>query len=112
MAMGEISERLGTNVLFENEQVRVWEDRAGPGETKLLHVHHRPYITVIIAGERGETVGEDGNVLRPFEGLEPGQVYPTGPDELPATHAMRNTGRSELAVLIIELLTEVRTQPP
>jgi hypothetical protein len=102
--MGEVSERVAARVLFENERVRVWDDRAGPGETKHLHVHRRPYITVIITGERGETVGEDGNAQRRFDGLTPGEAHYVGPDELPAVHAMRNTGSTELAVLIIELL--------
>jgi hypothetical protein len=103
--MGEVSERIAANVLFENDHVRVWDDRAGPGETMHLHVHRRPYITVIIAGERGETIGEDGTVQRAFDGLVPGQIHYTGPNELPLVHAMRNTGSTELAVLIMELLS-------
>lgn len=103
--MSEVSERVAASVLFENDRVRVWDDRAGPGETKHLHVHRRPYITVIIAGERGETVGADGAVQRTFEGLRPGEVHHTGAGELPLVHAMRNTGSTELAVLIVEILT-------
>jgi hypothetical protein len=101
--MGEVSERVAATVLFENDRVRVWEDRAQPGETKHLHVHRRPYITVIIAGEQGETVAEDGAVQQRFDGLVPGQVHPVGADDLPLVHAMRNTGSTELAVLIFEL---------
>lgn len=103
--MGEVSEQLAESVLLENDLVRVWYDRAGPGETKHLHVHRRPYVTVTIAGERGETVGEDGSVQRTFEALSPGGVHYTGLDEIPIVHAMRNTGSTELKVLIIELLT-------
>jgi hypothetical protein len=103
--MGEVSAQVAGSILFENDRVRVWDDRAAPGETKDLHVHRRPYITVIIAGEQGETVGEDGTVQRRFEGLTPGDAHYVGAEELPAVHAMRNTGSSELAVLIIELLT-------
>jgi beta-alanine degradation protein BauB len=102
--MSDISEQIAGSILFENDRVRIWEDKAGPGETKPLHVHNKPYVTVILAGEQGETVGEDGRTLRTFEGLEPGQSHPTGPEDLPAVHAMRNTGSSELSVLIIELL--------
>ncbi len=102
--MGGVSERIAANVLFENDRVRVWNDRADPGESKHLHIHRRPYITVIIAGERGETVGEDGIVQRHFDGLTPGDAHYTGDDELPAVHATRNTGSTELAVIIIELL--------
>ena len=103
--MGEISERIGTSVLFENDRVRVWEDAAGPGETKALHVHRRPYITVVIAGERADNVGEDGSLLRRFEGLAPGQAHYVGPNDLPIVHALSNSGSSEVEVLIIELLT-------
>jgi hypothetical protein len=102
--MSEVSEQLAASVLLENDRVRVWDDRARPGETKHLHVHRRPYITVIIAGERGETVGEDGSVQRTFEALRTGEVHYTGPDELPLVHAMRNSGSTELAVLIVEIL--------
>jgi oxalate decarboxylase/phosphoglucose isomerase-like protein (cupin superfamily) len=103
-SVGEVSERVASSILLENERVRIWDDRAGPGETKQVHVHRNPYITVIIAGERGETVGEDGSVQRRFDDLTPGQAHYVGPDELPAIHAMRNTGSTELAVLIVELL--------
>jgi hypothetical protein len=103
--MGEVEEQVGASLLFENERVRVWDDHAGPGETKQVHIHRNPYITVIIAGQRGETVGEDGTVQRRFEGLRPGEAHYVGPDELPAVHAMRNTGSTELEVLIVELLS-------
>ena len=103
--MGEVSERIGASVRFENDRVRVWEDCAGPGETRPLHIHRRPYITVVIAGERADNVGADGALLRRFEGLAPGQAHYVGPEDLPIVHALSNTGSTEVAVLIIELLT-------
>ena len=103
--MSEVSERVGTSVLFENDRVRVWQDRAGPGETKGLHVHRRPYITVVIAGDEADNLGEDGTLQRRFEGLTPGQAHYVGPNDLPIVHALRNTGSTEIAILIIELLT-------
>lgn len=102
--MGEVSERVGTSVLFENDRVRVWKDGAAPGETKPLHVHRLPYITVVVAGEKADNLGEDGSLLRRFEGLVPGQAHYVGPGDLPAVHALRNTGSVEVTVLIIELL--------
>jgi hypothetical protein len=103
--MGEVSERLGATVLLENDRVRVWDDRVGSGDTQHLHVHRRPYIAVIIAGERAETVGDDGTVQRRFDGLMPGETHYFGPDDLPLVHALRNTGSTEVAVVIIELLS-------
>jgi hypothetical protein len=102
--MSEVSEQVAASVLFENDSIRVWDDRAAPGQTLHLHVHRQPYITVILAGERGETVDEGGGVQRRFDGLRRGDVHYTGADELPLVHAMRNTGSPELSVLIFELL--------
>ena len=102
--MSEVSEQVAASVLFENDSIRVWEDRAAPGQTLHLHVHRQPYITVILDGERGETVDEGGGVQRRFDGLRRGDVHYTGPDELPLVHAVRNTGSTELSVLIFELL--------
>jgi hypothetical protein len=103
--MSEVSERVGTSVLFENDRVRVWQDHAGPGETKPLHVHRRPYITVVIVGDEADNLGEDGTLQRRFEGLTPGQAHYVGSNDLPIVHALRNTGSTEIAILIIELLT-------
>jgi hypothetical protein len=103
--VGEVSERVGTSILFENDRVRVWEDGAGPGETRPLHVHRRPYITVVIGGEEADNLGEDGSLLRRFEGLTPGQAHYVGPDDLPVVHALRNTGSTEVTIRIIELLS-------
>jgi hypothetical protein len=102
--MSEVSEQVAASIVFENESVRVWDDRAAPGETLHLHVHRLPYVTVILSGERGETVDEKGGVQRRFDGLRPGDVHYTGPRDLPLVHAMRNTGSSELSVLIFEFL--------
>lgn len=104
-SIGGVSERLGARVLLENERVRVWDDRVAPGDTQHLHVHRRPYLAVIIDGERAETIAEDGSVQRRFDGLTPGETHYFGPDDLPLVHALRNTGSTEVVVRIIELLT-------
>ncbi len=36
--MTEISERIASNVILENERFRVWEDGAAPGETEQMYV--------------------------------------------------------------------------
>jgi beta-alanine degradation protein BauB len=102
---GELNDQLAASVLFENDRVRVWEDHAEPGRTKPLHVHRRPYITIIIiAGERAENIGEDGSVLQRFDGLKPGQAHYVGPDKLPLVHALHNTGSTSVSIIIVELL--------
>jgi hypothetical protein len=96
-------EKLGSRVLLDNSLVRVWDDRVPVATTQHLHTHRRPYLAVVVNGESAETVDAEGAVLRILE-LTPGETYFFGPDDLPVTHALRNTGASEIAVVIIELL--------
>jgi hypothetical protein len=53
--------RLGdvaTKLLFENERVRVWEMRLGPGEEGDVHRHDLDYVLVQIEGDRMAVVPE------------------------------------------------------
>jgi quercetin dioxygenase-like cupin family protein len=97
------SEKVGGRVVFENDAVRVWDDTVGPGETQHLHTHTNPYLAVAIAGETAETIGAGSELLRTYE-ITPGEVFWFGPDQLPATHALRNTGSVDISVIIVELL--------
>ena len=52
--LGEVA----TKLLFENERVRVWEMRLGPGETGSVHRHDLDYVLVQIEGDRMAVVPE------------------------------------------------------
>jgi len=74
--------RLGgvaTTVLFENDQVKIWEMQLGPGEKSAVHRHEMDYVLVQLAGDkiRGEfepdTAGELSGIV---EGaVSPGAVF-------------------------------------
>lgn len=49
----------------------------------------RSGTAVVIAGEKADNLGEDGSLLRRFEGLTPGQAHYDGPNDLPILHALR-----------------------
>jgi len=102
--MGEVSEQLGARILFENERLRVWDDRVAPGETQHLHVHQRPYLAVVVSGDKAETVLEDGTVERSYDPITAGEAHWFGPEVLPFVHALRNTGSTEVSVVIVEFL--------
>ena len=60
-AMTSEERRLGdvaTKLLFENERVRVWEMRLGPGEEGDVHRHDLDYVLVQIEGDRMAVVPE------------------------------------------------------
>lgn len=63
---------IGTQVLFENEQTRVWEVLLDPGGQQAYHRHTLPYLVITMEGGRNRMIWEDGSV-REFD--EPtGQV--------------------------------------
>ena len=98
-----MNENVGSNVVLENESVRVWDDRVAPGATQHLHTHRKPYLAVVIEGATAETLNAEGQVTRTFQ-FTPGETYFFGPDALPVTHALKNTGETEISVVIVELL--------
>lgn len=68
-----VSPKVGTELLFENERVRVWDLRLEPGESTGVHRHDCDYLYVVIgegrlqaadaAGKRGEARSmKDGEV--------------------------------------------------
>ena len=46
----EPTEQVGTRLLFENAQVRVWDLALDPGESLEKHIHHLPYFFVVESG--------------------------------------------------------------
>lgn len=97
-------ERLGTSILLENARVRVWEHRVAPGQTGHLHTHRRPYLSVVVRGSAGDTLDAAGEVIDHFV-LAPGTPLWYCADDLPETHALRNTGEDEILIVTTELLT-------
>jgi hypothetical protein len=43
---------IGTEVVFENDRVRVWEMRLAPGESSAVHHHELDYMLVLLEGDR------------------------------------------------------------
>jgi hypothetical protein len=99
----EASEDLGTSLILENDRVRIWEHRVPAGETGPTHLHRRPYLSVVVRGSSGDTLDPNGAVLEHFT-LAAGTVFWYGEEDLPETHALRNTGNDEILIVTTELL--------
>jgi hypothetical protein len=99
----DVSEDLGTKLILETDRLRIWEHRVPAGGTGPMHLHRRPYFTVVVTGTSGEALDLDGNVSETFS-LGPGTVLPAWEDALPQTHALRNTGEDEILLITTELL--------
>jgi len=100
------SDRIGTELLFENDRVRVWDMVLEPGEDSGLHRHTSDYLFVYVTGDNElEIALSDGNTIRQrcadgqtayWEvGAEPGPAY---------THTLRNVGTRTHRQVLVELL--------
>jgi quercetin dioxygenase-like cupin family protein len=88
---------VGTKLIFENEQVKVWEFTLQPGETIEAHKHDHDYFFYPIEGGTLEVTRASG-VTRAT--LETGEVYyRKGGD----THAARNVDDHRYHEILVEL---------
>jgi quercetin dioxygenase-like cupin family protein len=81
VALGDV----GTSVVFENEQVRVWEVVLEPGQTQPWHLHHHPYLIVAIEGAE--------NRMEFLDGGDPREMH-----ETPGRIVFREAGRPHMLI--------------
>ena len=95
---------VATQLLFENERVRIWEMRLGPGESGRVHRHDLDYVLVQIEGDRMAVVPEpdSGGAFRQY--LE-ADVFPgnTVFIERGGIEKARNVGERAYREILIEL---------
>jgi predicted metal-dependent enzyme (double-stranded beta helix superfamily) len=104
MAEERVLGPVGSNVLFENDRVRVWEMRLAPGEESAVHRHEHDYVLGQVAGDRIAAVPEpdtEGPFTEYLEAdLEPGAaVFITRG----GVETARNVGTQPFHEVIIEL---------
>ena len=51
---------IATDVLFENDSVKIWNLVVNPGEASDWHMHERDYVTVVVEGEGLRVEYDDG----------------------------------------------------
>lgn len=96
---------VGTQVLFENEYVRVWEMDLAPGESSDVHRHDHDYILVILEGDRIAALPEPdtgGDHAEYFEAeIDPPMVVEMKKGGI---ETAKNVGQKRYYELLIELL--------
>ncbi|WGY01822.1 hypothetical protein QI633_25225 [Nocardioides sp. QY071] len=88
---------IGNAILFENEQVRVWQVDLDGGEELPLHQHEVPYLVMHQTDGHLGVADADGSRERDVEG-ESFEWHPVG--EL---HALTNLGQARYRNLLIEI---------
>ncbi len=94
------SEQIGTAVLMENDDVKIWDFALAPGEAFPMHTHRRTHVIVVIQGGTLETGDEQGRsrTVHPRAG-DHYYCAVTGEE----THDARNVGTTAYRNLVIEL---------
>jgi mannose-6-phosphate isomerase-like protein (cupin superfamily) len=94
---------VGSALLYENDQVKVWEVRLAPGERGPFHAHTHDYFwTVVDAGVGKQRLADGSYMVRDYD---VGQTqFSTHSAADPLIHDLENVGDTELRFITVELL--------
>jgi hypothetical protein len=108
--MGEKAERqrelgdIASQLLFENERVRIWEMRLPAGEQGPIHRHELDHVLIQISGDRMAVVPEPdtGSVYDEYMEADvfPGNYFYV---ERGGIERARNVGQQDFHEIIVEL---------
>lgn len=89
---------VGTKVIFEDDEVKVWNLIIDPGEASGMHTHHHNYFYYVVEGTKLEIHREDGTVDTVT--METGDVV-SGKEG--STHDARNIGDARFRNVLVEV---------
>jgi len=93
---------VGTKILFENDEVRIWDLVLQPGERQGFHKHENDYLLIFAGDCRLRSINEDGSTR--FESdMKDGQCFHrvlTGEQDI---HDALNAGNAPSRNFIVEL---------
>jgi quercetin dioxygenase-like cupin family protein len=90
---------IGTDLIYEDERIRVWRIDLAPGQFADFHTHELDYTTVVIDGDVVERPNSDGTTDRIT--VAPGQLmrWYDGTQR----HGLRNAGTKPFRNVIVEI---------
>jgi quercetin dioxygenase-like cupin family protein len=95
----ETANPIGTELVFEDEHVRVWRIVLEPGEEAPMHTHELDYTSVSVEGDVIERLNADGTVDR--IAVQPGAF--TRWHQSTERHGLRNVGATRFSNVIVEV---------
>ncbi|HET8627610.1 MAG TPA: hypothetical protein VFL91_09335 [Thermomicrobiales bacterium] len=101
MATDATGDPIGTELVFEDEHIRIWRIVLEPGEEAAWHTHRLDYTSVSIEGDVIERHNADGSVDR--HAVVPGAF--TRWHQSTERHMLRNVGNARFANVIVEVKT-------
>ncbi len=101
--MHEVSNQVGTKLLFENDRVRVWDLSLAPGESTGVHRHGNDYFFVTIGGGLLQGIDASGLKGEPRQ-MGDGEVHWRSLEGEDAVHEAVNVGDSPWRNIVVEML--------
>jgi beta-alanine degradation protein BauB len=97
-----VSQNVGTELLFENDRVRVWDMTLEPGQSSELHRHLSDYVFAYVTPTllESRTPGEEPKTLSLDDGYV--QFNVVGTEGM--THQVTNVGDRTHRQILVELL--------
>jgi quercetin dioxygenase-like cupin family protein len=92
-------------ILYENERVRVLDQRLEPGRSERIH-SHPPYVKYVLTSYRGTVTYSNGNTSA-VRRIEPGRVMWFDKE----IHAQKNSGKTVMHAIMFELKGAHVVQP-
>ncbi len=97
-----VKDEIGTEVLFENDQIKIWDLQLAPGEAHGMHRHTNDYVLVFIGENRIRGVNQDGTT-RFEQDMHDGDTFHRVLDADEDIHDAVNVGTGPSRNIIIEL---------
>ena len=96
---------VATNLLFENDKVRVWEMDLAPGASSDVHEHTLDYVLIQLEGDKIAGIFEDDTKGAYPPGTVEGDVSPGNAIyiEKGGIETAKNTGSQRYREILIEL---------
>ena len=89
---------IATEVMFENDRVKIWNLVVDPGQASPWHLHPRDYITITVEGDHISLEHEDGSTDPSTH--EPGRLKWHGEHFV---HRVVNDGKARYRNILVEL---------
>jgi beta-alanine degradation protein BauB len=104
---------VGSNVVYEDDKIKVWEFNLDPGEQTPVHTHEMEYVFYVIDGTTLEVFDANNNQLPSLEladgdvialRIEGEELVVIGNEDLrvPVTHSARNAGPGRYREILVE----------
>ena len=106
--VGRVLGDIGTNVIYEDDKVRVWRLKLGPGEESPVHRHDLDHLLVQVSGDRIAVIPEP-DTQGPFTEMLEADVVPGAVVHVRrgGVERARNVGSLPYLEVIVELKESV-----